>query len=268
MQPASGSRLYIAGSSSAVPRPGCANSGYLLRSAGATIAADLGNGAFSKMLGAVTTSEIDAVVISHMHADHFFDLIPLRYGLKYELFRKDRMPVYVPAGGIGALCQVAGPLKGTEDFFAEVFDLREYGCGDSLHFGDATLTFAPALHYIPAYALRMQTPDGIVTFSSDTALCESVIEHARDADIFLCECALGPEGVETGDVKGHSSAKDAGEMAERAKAKHLVLTHYGANFDPDELRAAAASRFAGRITVADDGLEVSFGDPLGLGQQT
>ena len=268
MPPAAGPRLFIAGSSSAVPRPGCANSGYLLRSAGATIVADLGSGALSKLLCEVAIGEIDAIVISHMHADHFFDLIPLRYGLKYELFRKTPMPVYLPANGSSALRQVARPLKETDDFFGGLFDLREYGAGDILRFGDTTVTFAPARHYIPAYALRMQTPDGVVTFSSDTAPCESVVEHARNADIFLCECALGPDGAETGDVKGHSSAKDAGEMAARANVEHLVLTHYGANFDPYELRAAAAGRFGGSITIADDGLEIALEKRHGLGQQT
>ncbi len=262
----SGSRLYIAGSSSAVPRPGRANSGYVLRTAGACIAVDFGSGAFSRVQQVIDVAkDLDAIVISHMHADHFFDLVPLRYGLKYEMKREQRLPVFLPAAGINVLKQVAYPLKETDDFFGEVFDLREYGPGTLLEIGDVTLTFAPTVHYIPAYALRVQAPDGVLTFSADTAPCEAVIDHACNADLFLCEAALGADGIETGAVKGHTNARAAGEMAAMARAKHLVLTHYSASVEPSQLKAAAAETFRGRITVADDGLEIALANASALG---
>lgn len=208
------------------------------------------------------TGDLDAIVISHMHADHFIDLIQLRYALKYELKRAERLPVYLPPAGILTLTHVAHPLKETPDFFGEVFDLQEYAPGSRLEIGDCTISFAPTQHYIPAYALRAESPSGTFVYSSDTALCETVPELARGADLFLCEAALGPFGVETGSVKGHSSAKDAGEMAASAGVKHLVLTHYGTAADPVEMLAAARAAFEGEITVADDGLDVPLVQPV------
>lgn len=252
-------RLYIAGSSSAVPRPGRANSGYVVRTTSTAIGIDFGTGVFSHVRELLdVTRDLTAIVISHMHADHFFDLIPLRYALRYELKRETLLPVYLPPAGISALTHIAHPLKETDDFFGDVFELREYGPGTTLHIGDATLTFAPALHYIPAYAMRLVTPRGIFAFSADTAPCDSVPELAKDADLFLCEAALGPNGVETGSVRGHCNAVEAAQMATLARAKHLVLTHYGTFADPQGLRESAASAYDGPITIADDGLSIAL----------
>jgi ribonuclease BN (tRNA processing enzyme) len=255
--------LSIAGSSSAVSRPGRANSGYVLQTPGATIAADMGAGAFAQMRRFLNFSDdLDAVVISHMHADHFIDLIQLRYALKYELRRERRLPVYLPPAGVLTLAQIAHPLKETPDFFGEVFDLQEYGPDSVLEIGDCSLSFAATQHYIPAYALRAESPSGTFVYSSDTAPCDAVAQLARGADVFLCEAALGALGVEDGAVKGHSSARDAGEMAAVAGVNHLVVTHYSASAGPLDLLSAARSVFEGEITIADDGLEIPLVQPV------
>lgn len=224
---------------------------------------DLGNGALGRVRAAVDLAdELDGVIVSHMHADHFLDLIPLRYALRYEVRRKERLQVYLPPAGISALTHIAHPLKETDDFFGDVFDLREYGPGTSLRIAGCAVTFAPTLHYIPAYAMRVETPGGVLAFSADSAPCAGVPKHAAGADVFLCECALGADGVEDGPVKGHMNAGDAGAMAAEAGVKHLVLTHYGAGADPAELLRAASAQYGGRITVADDGLEIDLVESL------
>lgn len=250
-------RLYIAGSSSAVPRPGRANSGYLLRTADCSLAIDMGSGALGRMREALELDELNAVLISHMHADHFFDLVPLRYALRYEVNRTEPLPVYVPPGAIRILTDIAHPLKETDDFFKGVFDLREYDSETPLNIGGCTVRFAPAMHYIPAYAMRIDTADGVVGYSADTAPCDAVPELVREVDLFLCEAALGAFGSENGE-RGHLNAREAGEMAQRAGVRHLVLTHYGASASPVDLRDAAAQAFSGPITVADDGVEITL----------
>ena len=56
-------------------------SGYLSRRAGAALVVDCGNGVFAKLRERIDYTEVDAVAITHMHADHFFDLFPFAYGL-------------------------------------------------------------------------------------------------------------------------------------------------------------------------------------------
>lgn len=250
-------RLHVLGSSSAVPRPARANSGYLLRTAGAAIAVDFGSGVFSRLRAVLDPGELNAVVISHMHADHFFDLVPLRYAMRYEIERTTPLPVYLPPGGVRAVREVAHPLKEDADFFAGILELREYDPQQPLELGDSIVRFERTVHYIPAYAMRFNTPAGVFGFSADTAPCDAVEEIARDADLFLCEASLGPSGTEKGN-RGHLNAAEAGELANAARVKHLVLTHYGASSRPEALQAAAARAYRGRITVADDGAEIAL----------
>lgn len=253
-----GAHLYIAGSSSAVPRPGRANSGYLLRSQSCTIAIDFGSGVLSRMREVLEPTALDAIVISHMHADHFFDLVPLRYALRYEMQRGSALPVYLPPGGIAAARTIGRPLKDEGDFYDGVLDLREYDPGRGVELGGCRISFAKTVHYIPAYAMRVDTPSGTLGFSADTAPCEPVVKLIRGADVFLCEASLGPEGRERGE-RGHSNAREAGEMARAAAAGHLALTHYSARANPIELRNAAAAVFDGPITVVDDGVTIPIG---------
>lgn len=257
MASSSGASLYIAGSSSAVPRPGRANSGYLLRAGGGAIGIDFGTGAFSRLRERIEPVQLDAIVISHMHADHFLDLVPLRYALKYEMQRAQPLPVYLPPGGIEIARTIGNPLKEDADFYEGVFALHEYAPDAPLRIGSSTIRFARTVHYIPAYAMRVETEAGVVGYSADTAPCDAVPELVHGAGMFLCEAALGASGQESG-RRGHLNAVEAGEMAQRAGVDHLVLTHYGTKVDPDALREAAAQAFSGEITVADDGMEFAL----------
>lgn len=238
-----------------MPRPGRANSGYLVRTEASAIALEFGSGVFSRMREVLEPRDLDAIVISHMHADHFFDLVPLRYALRYETPRTRPLPVYLPPGGMRAAQLVAQPFASEGGFFDDVLALREYDPELPLCIGDCTVTFAPANHYIPAFAMRVETPSGSLGFSADTSPCPRVTQLVRGVGVFLCEASLGPAGRERGE-RGHLNAREAGEMAESAAVAHLMLTHYGARANAVDLRDAAARAYRGPITVADDGLEV------------
>lgn len=252
-----GGTLYIAGSSSAVPRPGRANSGYLLRAGGVALAIDFGTGAFSRLREKIDPAALDAIVVSHMHADHFFDIVPMRYALRYEMERGEPLPVYLPPGGIGVINTIGNPLKESDDFYDGVFRMREYDAAGTLRIGDCSIRFAPTVHYIPAYAMRIETPSGVFAYSADTAPCDAVARLAAGADLFLCESSLGASGTENGQ-RGHVNASEAGEIAQSAGVKHLVLTHYSAKTNADALKAAAQKTFSGRVSVADDGMEFTL----------
>lgn len=251
-------RMRVVGSSPSVQRPGRACSCYLLRTRDASVLFDLGSGALGNLHAAIDYPQVDAVLISHMHADHFLDLIQLRYGLKYgPLLRDGRMPVFLPPGGEAMLRRLCSAFasEGPNDFLDEVFDVHEYDPSRPMEINDLRLTFRQTEHYIETYAIRAEHAAASVVYSSDTAPCDSVVEHASDCSLFLCEATLGL-GRETG-MRGHSSAEEAGEMAQRAGAHRLVLTHYGSTYAPDELEEAAHAYYGGRVSIADDGIELS-----------
>lgn len=240
-----------------MPRPGGASSSYLVRSDGAAVLLDIGSGAVGKLQLAIEYPSLDAVVVSHMHADHFFDLVPLRYSLKYgESPPRDRLPVWLPPGGREALeaLRKAVAVDAPPDFFESVFTIREYEPAVPLRIKGLKLSFCRTRHYVEAYAMRAESGGRSLTYSADTAPSEVVVEYARASSLFLCEAALGL-GTEEGE-RGHCSAYEAGEMAERARAERLMLTHYSTRYSPAELITAAKRSFSGPIGIADDGLEV------------
>jgi len=219
----------------------------------------MGSGSLGNLHTAIDYPQLDAVVISHMHADHFLDVIPLRYGLKYgPLLRDGRMPLWLPPGGSRVLRAIAAAFagEGPADFLDEVFEVNEYDPAAPLEVNDLRLTFAQTRHYIETYAVRAERENASIVYSADTAPCESVVELARGCSLFLCEATIGL-GVDEG-VRGHLTAEEAGRMAAEARAHRLVLTHYGTTYAPEELVEAAQTAFEGRVSIADDGVELSL----------
>ncbi len=248
-------RVTVAGSSSSVPRIGRACSAYLIDDDGFRFSLDFGTGAFANMRKYADYDELDAVVISHMHADHFLDLIPLRYAIRYgERRRPKPLPLWVPPGGAAMLHAMTAAFsnEGDDDFLGASFDIAEFDPAKPLSIGEGVLHFAATTHYIDAYAIRYDRGERSVTYSADTAPDERVVALARETDLFLCEATLLAGKVEAGGVRGHSSAADAARMAADAGVRSLVLTHYGEDARAHDLDESARTIFHGDIRVADD----------------
>jgi ribonuclease BN (tRNA processing enzyme) len=243
----------VAGSSCSIPRPDRACSSYLVDDGEVPIVLDLGTGALAHLRRHVDYDRLGAVVISHMHADHFIDLIPLRYALRYGSRRRtSKVKVYLPPGGLAMLrALVSAFAHEGGDFLQDVFELGEYDPSHPLAIGGATLRFAQTAHYIAAFAVRWERDGVSVTYSADTAPDNRVVALARETDVFLCEATLRRGESETGE-RGHSTAAEAAQMAQAAGVRRLVLTHYGEDSTSNDLDQSAREIFTGEIQVADD----------------
>ncbi|GAC1356989.1 MAG: MBL fold metallo-hydrolase [Vulcanimicrobiaceae bacterium] len=234
----------------------------MLQSGQATVVFDIGSGAFANLRQFVDYHRLDAVVLTHMHADHCLDIIPLRYALKYgSLRRHGKLDLYLPPGGEPMLRTLVSAFasEGDADFLDEVFDIKVYGEKDVIEIKDLRLTFQKTIHYIEAYAIRAQASGGTsVTYSGDTAPSDLVVQLARGSNLFLCESTLGPYETEGG-MRGHCSAREAALMAREADVESLVLTHYGSGIPPDALSEEARRHFSGDCGVADDFLQLVVG---------
>jgi len=222
---------------------------------------DLGTGSLGNLRLHMEYDHIGAVVITHMHADHFIDLIPLRYALRYgEHRRSDKMPLYLPPNGERMLRQMVSAFadEGAGDFLAAVFDIHTYDPTKILHLGDAQLRFAHTAHYIPAFAVRYEREGTSLTYSADTAPDARVSEIARDTDMFICEATLRADDLELG-MRGHCSAHEAATMAREAGARQLLLTHYHETATQADLQEPASAIFSGTVHVAEDGNRISLG---------
>ncbi len=241
------------GSSCSIPRPARASSAYLIETPGAAIVADLGTGGFANLVRFRTPESIDAVVISHMHADHFIDIIPLRYALRYGARTNDRrVRLLLPPGGTEILHGMVTPFAGEAGaFLDDVFAIETYDAAASVTIGDVAVTFAPTKHYIDCYAMRFALPGIALVYSADTAPDDAVATFARDAAFLLCEATL-TEAEEALEPRGHLSSREAGLLATQAGAKALLLSHYPASAVPTDMATAAAATYGGPIRVVDD----------------
>lgn len=240
-------RLTVLGTSGAYPGVGGACSGYLIREGDTTLLVDCGTGVFSNLQQHVAPWDVTHVVISHLHADHFLDLFPFRYAL-WRL-GWGRPNLYLPPGGEEGLLKVSSVFDPSPAFFADHFEVAEYGPGIRLQVGDLNIEFAAVKHFIPSYAVAVIGERKLV-YSADTGPCEALEEVARGADLFLCEASRCEHNDDAS--WGHLSPQEACEIAKRAGVKKLLLTHFWPECDYSRSLKLAAGVFGAEVEVAEE----------------
>ena len=249
-------RLTILGSGVAWANPGGACSGYLVRSGDTAVMLDCGSGTLGRLRALLDPRQLSGIVISHLHADHFIDLIGLRYGILHGgLGEPGQLRVLLPPGGVSFLAGLGRALDGNEQFFASTFALEEYSEASPSQLGSISIRHRRVQHYIPCYAMRVETGRTLV-FSGDAAPCDALVEHARGADALLTEAAIYRREQDEPDParRGHMTAAEAGEMATRAGVATLFLTHSQLDDeDRDRDERGARTTFAGTVIRVRDG---------------
>jgi ribonuclease BN (tRNA processing enzyme) len=196
---------------------------------------DCGTGVFERLHATVSPEKLTAVVISHLHFDHWIDLIPFRYYLSFEARPSVRPALHLPPGAIEKLQGIIEPIDPGSGFFTDVFETSEYDPQGELLIGDLRITFLRTRHPIETYALKLQAKNKTAVYSADTGWMESLIDFARGADLFICEATWGDGG---GNADMHISGAEAGRLAKLAGAKRLLLTHLAEPKAEGALRAA------------------------------
>ncbi len=257
-------RITVLGKSPAWQDAGGACSGYLVEEAGTHVLLDCGNGVFGKLRARVEYVEIDAVVISHLHADHFFDLVPFASGLTYAPRQQpvpvDRWPgaatparpaLHAPCGAADAFRQVCAGGGMPPGHVESAFVLREYADTDELRIGPLRVRFHGVPHFVPTHAVEIAGASGRMTFGADHAPSQELVDFAAITDLLLLEATL-PRPERDG-VRGHLTPAEAGDHGARAEAGRLVLTHISDELDQGWARDQAAARFPGPVEVAAEG---------------
>jgi ribonuclease BN (tRNA processing enzyme) len=249
--------LIVLGASPAAPNAGGACSGYLVRDGEANCLLDCGSGVAGRIAQHLPPHQLRGIAISHLHPDHFFDLVPLYYILKFGESSAPRVPLFVRPGGREFLQRFGQLISNEQDMLGDIFDLQEYAPGAEVDIGGLSFTFHAVQHYVPSHAMRIRGNNGkVLTFSSDVAPCPPLVEAARDADLFMCESAIFEPSQDRGDPaqRGHMMAGEAGRIAREAGARRLLLTHYRAGPGYDERhRQAAEQAFGGPVELAREG---------------
>jgi ribonuclease BN (tRNA processing enzyme) len=241
--------ITILGAGSAYPRPGGACSGLFVQAASARVWIDAGNGTFARLQQITNYRELDALVLTHGHADHIADVLPFMYAIGFDpqLEALPAVPVYSP-GDVPAGLQ--WPLGGRSlEVFKRVFDFRNI----SLPFQIGDLRFEPFRTFHPAetYGLRIQQGDKLAVYTSDTALFPGLEDACRDADLLITEATYIDEVA--ADAGIHMWARQAGDLAKKAGAKRVVLTHVWPTLDLDRAVAEASEAFGQPVEAALEG---------------
>jgi ribonuclease BN (tRNA processing enzyme) len=254
-------RITVLGKSPSWQDADGACSGYLVEERETCVLLDCGNGVFSKLRCFRDYAAVDAVVISHMHADHFLDLVPFAYALTYAPRQQPatgshapaRPALHAPRGARDLFRRVVGAW-GSEDLIEKAFDLQEYGAGDGLAIGSLKLRFSRVPHFVPTHAVEFSSVlDGAArfTFGADSGPSDDLVRFADGADLLMLEATL-PTPESDGE-RGHLTPAEAGEHATRARARRLVLTHISDELDELWAKAEAEKFFRGPVTVAREG---------------
>ena len=153
-----GLALTVLGGSPAWPNPGQAASGYLVESERSRVLLDCGSGIASE-LRAHDPGPLTDIVISHFHADHWFDLVPLHYAYRYGSWSdRPRASLHLPPGGRSVLDRVAAVWDGSVETFEAAWTVEEYDPQLDMRLGDMRFSFAPSLHYTTCYSVKIDAP--------------------------------------------------------------------------------------------------------------
>jgi ribonuclease BN (tRNA processing enzyme) len=242
-------KLTVVGCSGTMPGADGPASSYLLEASGFRLLVDCGNGASGAMQRYVGLLDLDAVLITHVHADHCLDLVVYSYARRYGTGNPKPIPVYGPQGLQERLLQAFDVAP--TDRLESVYDFRTLREGRRT-IGPFAIDLAPMNHPVETYGLRIMADGASLAYSADTGECPALVNLARNADVLLCEAAF-KHGA-PGNVPGlHLTGRQAGEHATRAHAKRLVLTHIPPWIDRDEALAEARTTYAGPLDIARAG---------------
>ncbi|MBC9711896.1 MBL fold metallo-hydrolase [Streptomyces sp. TRM66268-LWL] len=244
------------------PQPGRPCSGYLVEAGDAKVWMDAGPGTFAELQRHVRPGELTAIWISHLHSDHWTDLIAAEAGISDGGLGIERpIPVYAPADAPRRLaCFYGRPDPGP---LAEVFAFRPIEDGRPVDLGGPAPTSGAVEHGGPeftsyavehggieAYGARIAYDGAVLAYTGDSGPCAELSRLARGADVLLAEAYVDRhEGPPV-----HLTPEDAAALAREAGAHTLLVTHVGPTLTPDAATARAHAAFGGRTLRAREGV--------------
>jgi ribonuclease BN (tRNA processing enzyme) len=222
---------------------------------------DLGYGAFGPLQGLIDPHDVDAVLLTHLHPDHFVDLCGLYVALAYDPDREParRVPVFGPSGTIERTAAVCGDSELGK--LEAVFDVRSWQDTVPVVFGPLEITPFRVRHPVDSYGLRVRQIEAggderfggtsVLAYTGDTDSCPALVPLAQGADLFLAEASFQEDRESVRGV--HLTGLRAGRVAAEAGVLRLMLTHLPPWTNPAVVGAEARSVFTGPVEFARPG---------------
>ena len=227
------------------PKANEATSSFLLEHDGFHCLIDCGSGVLSSLLNYLPLEMIDAVVISHYHADHVADIGSLQYSRLIQFYLDNPTPVL----------PIYGHAEDQESFLKLSYKERTVGIEiseeDTIQIGPFTVSFCRTIHPVYCLAMKFTVGDHSVVLTADTEWRDELVEFARDADLLISEANLYEKHL--GKAPGHMAGSEAGKLAKLSGSKQLLLTHLPLHGDIEDILNAAALEYGGPAEIAEVG---------------
>ncbi|MEE1928131.1 MBL fold metallo-hydrolase [Streptomyces sp. TRM 70351] len=250
-------KLTVVGCSGSFPSADSACSSYLVEADGYRLLLDMGNGALGELQRHCGLYDLDAIVLSHLHADHCIDMCAY-FVARYYRFEGGRcapLPVHGPRGTEERLTTAYADTP-SDSSMREVFGFRDLVSGADFELGPFRIRAEEVAHPVEAYGFRIEQGGSVLTYSGDTGQCSALTDLARDADLFLCEASFTHGKEDVPDL--HLNGREAGECAQEAGASRLVLTHVPPWTDAQVNLRDAKAAFDGPAELARPGAVYEF----------
>lgn len=227
------------------PNKNEATSSFLIEEEGFRCLVDCGSGVLAAVQNYTELKDLDAAIISHYHPDHIADIGVLQHAAMVGMQLKEwetPFPIYAHNRDQEMFAGLS--YKG-------VTEGKVIEAGQPLLLGPFEVSFCETIHPVYCLAMKFTAKGKSVVFTADTEWKDELIDFSRHADLLVCESNLYEKY--RGIIKGHLSGKQAGELAERAEAKKLRLTHLPQYGELEEILEAARSSYSGNVEFAKIG---------------
>ncbi len=239
----------ILGSGTGVPSLRRNAPGYFLQIDDQQYLIDCGSGTLLQLERVKQSfKNLDTLLITHIHADHIGDLIPLIHALRLPgLERKKPLTFYGPPGFIEFFQQIVVPVVAPPTAFPVI--IQEASAAWQI--GTTKITSCPTPHSdrFASRAYRIEHQGLSILFSGDTDFDQNLVHFCQDADLLFLDCST----LDANKVTGHLSAGLCGRIAQEAKAKRLILTHFYPIEGPDsQFYDQCRQYYSGPLELAED----------------
>jgi ribonuclease BN (tRNA processing enzyme) len=237
-------------------RAGASGAAYLVRHGPTAILLDLGQGSFPRLAGTLEPSSLDAILISHLHPDHFIDLVALRHYLHWEFEPARHVRVIAPVG----LATRMDALHDQPGFTAAALDVEDVSSGVRT-IGTLTVEARRVTHTRDSHAYRVAPSEGDgpgLVYTGDCGRAEDLDALVRPGDTLLTEVSFGPGPVRPG--AAHLDGPAVAALAVRTGVDAVLLTHLQMGFDETATIDSVCSTFGGLVALVTPGERFGIGD--------
>ncbi|MEK5067414.1 MBL fold metallo-hydrolase [Sporosarcina sp. FSL K6-1508] len=227
------------------PKANSATSSFLIEHDGFHCLIDCGSGVLSSLQNYLPLEKLDAVVISHYHADHIADLGSLQFSRIINFYLGNQAPPL----------PIYGHMEDQENFEKLSYQDQTMGIGITedrvVQIGPFDVSFCRTIHPVYCLAMKFTVGDRSIALTADTEWRDELVDFARGTDLLISEANLYEEHL--GKAPGHLAGSEAGKLAKLAGAKQLVLTHLPLHGNINEILDAAVAIYDGPAELAEVG---------------